>query len=198
MSRPLGASLSWGITSRTVSPAFMSLPVRYCGASSGRAAAIRSIRTSRFVPAATETTGTPALLRRSSQAASAGWPESRSTATSVLSITERVKRSLSAPSSPSSPYPAVSTSTHAPMEGSSIRLRTGSVVVPGTSLTSDTCWPASVFTSVDFPLLVAPKNVILRSSIASFINRPGPVLRHGPGPKIQLKSLSRRTPLQSS
>ena len=38
--------------------------------------------------------------------------------------------------------------------------RTGSVVVPGTSLTSDTCWPAMAFTSVDFPLLVGPKKAM--------------------------------------
>ena len=67
---------------------------------------------------------------------------------------------LRLPSSPASSMPAVSISTHAPRSGNSIAFRTGSVVVPGTSDTMDTAWPAIAFTSDDFPAFLLPKNAM--------------------------------------
>ncbi len=64
------------------------------------------------------------------------------------------------PSVPSSSKPAVSINTAGPMPGSSIALRTGSVVVPAMSDTSDTCCEARRLTTDDLPLLHAPSTMM--------------------------------------
>ena len=84
----------------------------------------------------------------------------------MVVLTARLRRSRSAPSAPGSPKPAVSTRMQGPSSGSSMAFRTGSVVVPGNSLTSETSCPARAFTSVDLPLFVAPKKAICSRSIS--------------------------------
>ena len=80
-----------------------------------------------------------------------------SSATSHLSSSTSVLLTLIEPSSPPSSAPAVSTSVTAPTGKSSIALTTGSVVVPGVSLTIDTSCPAKALTRLDLPALRLPK-----------------------------------------
>ena len=51
----------------------------------------------------------------------------------------------------------------------SIAFETGSVVVPGTSLTIATSWPVKAFTSVDLPAFLGPKNA-MRSLFAEGVS----------------------------
>ena len=83
-----------------------------------------------------------------------------STATSQVRRVSRVRSTRRAPSSPTSSIPGVSTISTGPSGRSSIALRTGSVVVPATSLTSATCCPHTAFTRLDLPALRTPKNPI--------------------------------------
>ena len=83
-----------------------------------------------------------------------------STATSQVRKVSRVRSTRREPSSPTSSMPGVSTMSTGPSGRSSMALRTGSVVVPATSLTSATCCPHTAFTRLDFPALRTPKNPI--------------------------------------
>ena len=60
------------------------------------------------------------------------------------------------PSAPSSSTPAVSTNSTGPSGSNSIGFSTGSVVVPATADTIDTCWRVIAFRSEDFPTLRRP------------------------------------------
>ena len=60
----------------------------------------------------------------------------------------------------SSSKPAVSMNRHGPMPGISMAFRTGSVVVPGTSDTTDVSCPVMALTRLDFPLFLFPMTAI--------------------------------------
>ena len=105
--------------------------------------------------------------RRAEQAS--GSAPSTHTATSATASTSNVRLTRIAPSSPSSSSPAVSVTRQGPSGGISIAFETGSVVVPGTSLTIATSWPVKAFTSVDLPAFLGPKNA-MRSLFAEGVS----------------------------
>ena len=111
-----------------------------------------------------------ARIRAPSGAASAAL--ATHTATSAVASTSSVFFTRCAPSAPSSSSsPAVSVSRHGPSGRISIAFETGSVVVPGRSLTMARSCPVSAFTSVDLPAFLSPKNAMcVRSPLGvSFI-----------------------------
>ena len=63
----------------------------------------------------------------------------------------------SSPSAPSSSTPAVSTNSTGPSGSNSIGFSTGSVVVPATADTMDTCCRVIAFSSEDLPTFLRPK-----------------------------------------
>ncbi len=68
------------------------------------------------------------------------------------------------PSSPTSSIPAVSIMTTGPYGKSSTDFLTGSVVVPGTSLTIESCCPIRALTSDDLPTFRRPTIAICSCS----------------------------------
>ena len=83
-----------------------------------------------------------------------------STAISVFSSICSVFFIRSFPSSPSSSKPGVSIIMTGPAGRSSIDLKTGSVVVPLISETTETSWLVTAFTRLDFPAFRFPKKAI--------------------------------------
>ena len=79
---------------------------------------------------------------------------------SVFSSTFSVFSTRIVPSSPTSSNPAVSVIKHGPSGKISMAFETGSVVVPGTSLTMAICCPVNALTNVDFPAFLSPKNAM--------------------------------------
>ena len=73
-------------------------------------------------------------------------------------------RTRSSPSAPSSSIPAVSMNSTGPSGSSSIGFSTGSVVVPATSDTIDTCCRVMAFSSDDLPTFRRPKMPMWRRS----------------------------------
>ena len=65
---------------------------------------------------------------------------------------------------PASSIPGVSTMSTGPAGASSMALRTGSVVVPATSDTTETVWLVSAFTRLDLPALRTPKKTMCARS----------------------------------
>ncbi len=193
MSLPLGAESSCGITSTTVSPSLAIPPViDRVPKSDGSIRRMASIRMVRFFALsrmelmdmalsgtvllrsallAISAYGMPRCFRISCQCASSPMfsPTSRS-AMSASSRALRVRLMRCLPSSVSSSNPAVSMKTHGPASGSSMFLRTGSVVVPGVSATRDVDWSVSMLTNDDFPLLQAP-SIIMCSRFMSPVFR---------------------------
>ena len=86
----------------------------------------------------------------------------RSKAMSVRSIAFRVRSIRISPKVPSSSNPGVSMITQGPMPCSSMALLTGSVVVPGISLTRAVSCPVNALINDDFPLLRRPKRAMCR------------------------------------
>ena len=80
-----------------------------------------------------------------------------STAQSTRLRVWRVRRMRSSPRAPSSSKPGVSMMTTGPRGSSSMALRTGSVVVPRTSETTDSSWPVTTLTRLDLPAFRRPK-----------------------------------------
>ena len=60
--------------------------------------------------------------------------------------------------------PGVSMTSTGPAGASSMALRTGSVVVPATSDTTETVWFVSAFTRLDLPALRTPKKTMCARS----------------------------------
>ena len=86
----------------------------------------------------------------------------KSKAMSVRSIAFNVRSIRISPRMPSSSNPGVSMIMQGPMPCSSIALLTGSVVVPGISLTRAVSWPVKALMSDDFPLLRRPKRAMCK------------------------------------
>ena len=76
---------------------------------------------------------------------------------SVRSSTWRARPARCSPSAPSSSSPAVSMKSTGPIGSSSIGFSTGSVVVPATGETIDTCCRVRALSSDDLPTLRRPK-----------------------------------------
>ena len=150
-----GAATTWGVGAAAPDAAPPIAPSEPAAASSpGRRSAL--LRTT--------TKGSPSSSNReiSSRSAATGSRVASvtSTATSQLRKVSRVRSTRRAPNSPTSSMPGVSTMSTGPSGRSSMALRTGSVVVPATSLTSATCCPHTAFTRLDFPALRTPKKPI--------------------------------------
>ena len=77
---------------------------------------------------------------------------------SVRSKTWRVFCIRSSPKAPSSSMPAVSMNSTGPMGSISIGFSTGSVVVPATGETIETCCLVSALSSDDLPALRRPNS----------------------------------------
>ena len=69
---------------------------------------------------------------------------------------------VTSPSSPVSSMPAVSMNSTGPSGSSSIGFSTGSVVVPATGETIETCWRVIAFSRLDLPTLRRPKKAMCR------------------------------------
>ena len=92
------------------------------------------------------------------------------TAMSVLPNTFFAFSILSCPNLPSSSKPGVSIITTGPRGRISIALETGSVVVPSSSETIESCWPVIAFTRLDLPAFLRPKKLmcVLSPEVTSF------------------------------
>ena len=78
-------------------------------------------------------------------------------ATSARSIILRDFSTRSAPRAPTSSMPAVSMKSTGPSGSSSMAFSTGSVVVPATGETIETCWRVTTLRKEDLPALRRPK-----------------------------------------
>ena len=101
--------------------------------------------------------------RRMASSNSPQWPASATISPrSVRSSTWRVFWTRSSPRAPTSSMPAVSMNNTGPSGSSSIGFSTGSVVVPATSETIDTCCRVKAFNSDDLPAFLRPNNPMCR------------------------------------
>ena len=185
MRRPLGAALSMGVTSNTLSPgSIKSAQMGKGGFLWGTRCANSSFSSLMFFPVAelteicgmAEGTGfwfvaASAFVNTTTQDSSFSRMrcsifKSSSVTPAVLSMTRMAISVLfntcndfctrSCPSSPVSSMPAVSIISTGPRGKSSMALKTGSVVVPGTSATTARLCPVRALIKLDLPALRLP------------------------------------------
>ena len=104
-----------------------------------------------------------AAISAKSAASASPMPRTASTAKTAMSVCARMRAARATrccPSSPSSSIPGVSIISTGPSGSSSIALRTGSVVVPGTSETMLKLWPVTAFTRELFPAFRMPNHAM--------------------------------------
>ena len=104
------------------------------------------------------------FARACSRGRASGEPLQTRTTISAPAILSRAFSSRDCPRTPASSRPAVSMRMQGPSPGISTALATGSVVVPGTSETMDTCCPAIALTRDDLPALRQPAKTMCNLS----------------------------------